>query len=472
LVFSLYTPRDSVPTGNLELRYDNNVPFQIITNNATTGPNSPVHVTALYGSDAWTVSRRLTVNLGARYSHENASVVGQCLPARQFAPAQCFSSAQLPIFNSVSPRVHFAYDVSGTGKTALKGGFTRYYMMRGGDEPALADPASPTTTTWRWTDRNGDRQYQPGEVNLDPNGPDFVSISGGITMVINPDEKQEKTDEWSLSLERELMANFGIRGTVMYTRNFDQRRLLNILRPYAVYNIPIINPDPGIDGVVGNADDPGASVTYWDYPTSLRGLAFEQPTFIQDPNNEQTFKTFEVAVAKRMSSRWQLNASYSATKKDVPYLTNTGSGDFRPLTSYDPNAEINTAERFWQWQSKFSGAYTFPYEVMASANYTVESGTPWARQVLFRGGVSIPSIVLRVEPIGARTTPVVGVADFRLQKSFAIAGSQRIQMRLNIFNLLNASTSTGVNQRAGAQFGRTTSILPPRIVLFSIGYDF
>jgi hypothetical protein len=469
---ALNTRRDNQPF-NYELRYDNGVPFQILTSNGPTVPKNPVHVLAVHASDSWSITRQLTLKLAGRFSHENAFVAAQCRGWGQFAVAECYPKVQLPIFSSLSPRLHAAYDVFGDAKSVLKGGWTRYYKQRGSDEPALAALASPTTTTWLWHDLNGDRQYQPGEVNLNPNGSDFVSIAGGIAMVPNPDEVQEKTDELSIGFERQLTNDLGVRVFGMYSRNFDLRRLQNNLRPYSAYSIPITNRDPGFDGVVGNADDPGTFVTYYDYPTSLRGRAFEQPMFVLDPSNVQKFKTIEVAAIKRMSNKWQLLASYSATRKDMPYaIKNTPGGDFRPLVSLDPNAEINTADQTWDWQGKVSGAYQMPYGLMTSVNYQIISGEPWARQVLFRGGVSIPSLVVRVEPIGARRLPAMNLVDARVEKTFRMSGSQRIQVRLNLFNLFNANTVQSVNQRAGPDFGRTTGILPPRIVVFSVGYDF
>ncbi len=71
----------------------------------------------------------------------------------------------------------------------------------------LADPNEQITATFRWRDQNGNRDYDPGEVNWDPNGPDFIggsgvaaigSFGGGVNQVPNPNEREPKTDEFSL----------------------------------------------------------------------------------------------------------------------------------------------------------------------------------------------------------------------------------------------------------------------------------
>src|SRR4029077_20025760 len=152
---------------------------------------------------------------------------------------------------------------------------------------------------------------------------------------------------------------------------FNTYRLLNTPRPYSVWNIPITKTDPGPDGVPGTADDPGASITYYAYSSSLAGSAFSQTMLINDPNADQTYKSFELAASKRLSNHWQFNASYSATNKHIPF----GSD---PPFNANPNAEINTANQTWEWETKLSGAYQLPGGVTASANFQNISGNPFA----------------------------------------------------------------------------------------------
>ena len=78
------------------------------------------------------------------------------------------------------------------------------------------------------------------------------------------------SNEFSISLERQLMANLAVRVTGIYSTQ-QTFRVQNNLRPYEVYNIPITNRDPGPDGRLGTADDPGTLITYWDYPAAYAG---------------------------------------------------------------------------------------------------------------------------------------------------------------------------------------------------------
>ena len=260
---------------------------------------------------------------------------------------------------------------------------------------------NPRRRPGTWHDNNGNKLYEDGEVNLDPNGPDFRSIaSAGASAalgVVNPNEKQPKTDEFSATFERELVANTALRVTGVYTRGLNTYALSDISRE-GQYTIPITNRDPGPDGQIGTGDDTGQSFTYYEYPASLGGASFAQTMYTNSEAADSTFKTFEVALTKRPSQGWQIGVSYSNTWIDSPIgcsdngtgLGNTNSTVWYPLRcATNPNQAFNTANNTQEWQMKVSGAYNLPWGILASANYDIRSGAPQARQVLFRGGRTI-----------------------------------------------------------------------------------
>jgi hypothetical protein len=84
-----------------------------------------------YGQDAWRLSQRLTLNLGLRYEF---ATVPREINGRQSRVINDFTDpftvgpiiAQHSLHN-FSPRVSFAYDIFGNGKTAVRGGFGMYY---------------------------------------------------------------------------------------------------------------------------------------------------------------------------------------------------------------------------------------------------------------------------------------------------------------------------------------------------------
>ena len=195
-------------------------------------------------------------------------------------------------------------------------------------------------------------------------------------------------------------------------------------------------------------------------------------TIANDDKANQKYSTIEIAVAKRLANKWHLMSSYSATKRDVPLPNNVGGGTSFGANTQDPNAEIFTADRRWEWLGRVSGSYLFPYGLQTSANFEHRSGTPWARTALFRGGATIPSITLNVEPIGSRRLPNINLLDLRLEKRVNLPRQHQLQLQLNVFNATNINSVTALTQQSGPSFGLATAIVLPRIVAFSAHYIF
>ncbi len=466
-----------------ELVFRNGVGDQIAMGNPPVTPEAAVHYLGLYLHDSWSVARNLTLNLGIRFARDNGFVPEQCReaappPSHIANPGECFPAAQFNIFNSWAPRLRATYDVGGNGRSLFKGGWGRYMQMRYNSDLLIINRNVINRSVYRWRDLNSNLNYDPGEVNLDPNGPDFISrtvagLSGAlIGGVPSPDEKQPYTDEFMLQFERQLMSNFAVRVTGVYSQALNETRLANALRPYDVFNIPIINRDPGPDGVVGTADDPGTFITYYDYSAAYRGDRFQRPTIVNDPKANANYRSFEAAVSRRLANRWQLMGSYSITKNHQPLPTNVGSGTTFQANTQDPNSEIFALDDTLEWQARLSGSYQLPGAVIVSTNFEHRSGANWARDFQFRGGAQTPTIVLKVEPISANRRPNINLTDLRVEKVLRMPNGHRATARMGVFNLFNVSTVLNSTTRSGPNFGRITSIILPRILDFGVTYRF
>ncbi|MCM3879240.1 MAG: TonB-dependent receptor [Vicinamibacterales bacterium] len=466
LISSGYHQRQrNKPAGNYDLRYNNGVGTQMITYNYPVTPLNYGDYLGLYLQDSWSIGSRLTLSLGVRWSTEDSWADEQCHAATQFSAQACYPKISLATWTTAMPRLHAAYDLTGDGKTVIKGGFGRFANLRD-LSPELTRVARENSqlTTWTWHDLNANRAYEPGEVNLDPNaiGGDFQSISGVTNTIPNPNEPQPKSDEWSLTFERELMDNWAIRGTGVYAKNFDLRRLAEPLRPRTAYSIPVVNRHPGIDGVVGTADDPGTNVTYWEYPANLSGAAFAG-TMIVPAEGEQTFKTIEVAGTRRISNGWQAAASITVTKSHVPFADEQAD---------NPNTEINTLNDTWETTTKISGGYTLPWEVIMSATYERRSGTPQAAQAQLAGGQTIRTIVVNLDPLGTINLPPTYLWNMRFAKRFRLGGSHSLEGRFDFFNIFNANFVTGRSVRVGPSYLVPSSTIAPRILQLGATYSF
>lgn len=107
--------------------------------------------TGYFVQDDWRVTNRLTVNLGLRYDlytwpTEVDNRMSNFDPTRGIlvqpgsATAKGYNSSLIDTDkNNFAPRIGFAYDLTGTGRTVLRGGYGMFYFLdRGGVENQLS----------------------------------------------------------------------------------------------------------------------------------------------------------------------------------------------------------------------------------------------------------------------------------------------------------------------------------------------
>lgn len=431
---------------------------------------------AVFVADSWRPGRRTTVNLGLRVEHTTINVPPQTKPQGPFGNAGQFDKIDVGSWTALAPRMGVAYDLSGDGRTVVKGSYSWYNRQFEDSFGGDYNTNQENQVRYRWRDPNGNNDYDPGEVNLDLNGLDFVSLSGSTNNLINPDVKWPRTHELSLSLERELPGNMSVRGLYVYKREVDLYGNVNILRPYEVWNRQFTRRDPGPDGLLNTPDD-GGMVTIYDYDPAYRGAAFQQN---QRTNSDlaSTYGNYEVTLTRRKADKWYAFTSFLATKYHR-YLT---------LNPQSPNDELNNLDETWELAYRLSGGYDFPFGIMGSVLYAAYNGLPGQRTYVFRaadpdGGPSFPSsttLNMRVEPYGDVKGPARHVLNVRGSRQFNLGGSKRLSIDIDVLNLINANTpwgsasgsGPGINWASGPTYGYAIRIMNPRLARFGVSFQF
>ena len=200
-----------------------------------------------------------------------------------------------------SPRLGVAYDLTGDGKTVVKGTYGIYNTGQGEAFAQRYNQNAVYQAQYRWRDLNRNDNYDPGEVNLDVNGPDFISTTSAANNIFNPDLQRPQQHELTAVFDRELRDNMAARVAYVYKRNVGEVAVYNVLRPYEAYNIPLQRRDPGPDGILNNADD-GGTVTIYDYDPAYRGAAFVGNYEFNRPSGRTDFyNTLEFTLNRRMT---------------------------------------------------------------------------------------------------------------------------------------------------------------------------
>lgn len=241
----------------------------------------------------------LTLNLGLRYEMSTVpSEIRGHLSALHSPFNQTFQDTIVgntvfsnPTYHNFEPRVGFAWDPSGSGKTSIRGGFAIFDVL---PLPYLLGQFATNTApfTENGTANNLPAGSFPTEA-FNILAANAVNNLGLRIPYIEPHPKRNYIMQWNLNLQRELVPNLmgmvayvGSRGVHMIFRADD----INTVMPLNGSNQPYIWPAPGtgtpISPQIGRMD-----TLQW--------------------NNDSYFDGLEAQIEKRMSHGFQVQGSYT-----------------------------------------------------------------------------------------------------------------------------------------------------------------
>jgi len=82
------------------------------------------------------------------------------------------------------------------------------------------------------------------------------------------------------------------------------------------------------------------------------------------------------------------------------------------------------------------------------------------------------NMTIMADNVGTYYLPSINLINLRAQKEFVIKDTQRLDVMLNIFNLTDAETVTGVVQTTGALFRDPRTNIGGTVVRFGARYTF
>ncbi len=426
----------------------------------------------LYLQDNVRPTARLTLNLGFRYEHNHGFLPAQSSPAGRFTGPRDFPEQDLIHWNTGAGRIGAVYDVFGTHKFAIKGGYARYYHAIGTGFVDVSNQNGFGGTGYSWNDANHDQHYQLGEEV------DQLFVFGGSITSVDPHLAQPHTDEGSFGVEFEAPKQIRVSAMFVGRRGRDLIAVTEIGIPQdSTGYTPVTAVDPGPDGTAGTSDD--RQITVFNQVSTAANKQLET-----NPSDFTSgFKGVEVTVQRRFANRWQFLASYSVSKDNLSSAgvgvgafsgEEEGAGTSSAFTS--PNGKINNTSgpSFFDRTHilKMDGSYELPrWDMNLAAVIKVQTGTPFGRsltvdQDINGNPLNQGPITIFAEPRDSRRFPTLKTMDFRVSKIVRVQ-QQRFEVIGDFFNLFNVSTVTNQNPNTGPDFGKPTNILGPRA--FRIG---
>jgi hypothetical protein len=437
---------------------------------------------------------RFTARLGLRYDRyrdiakESSVDPNPIIP--DLLPAVTFGGVDPGVtWNNLSPRLGLNYDVFGSGKTVAGVTFSRYYGQPGADTfSARLNPVGTVFLRYPWNDLNNDQLVTRNELDLTQtptiSGNYNPAAPGSPTTInrVDPDLRNEKTDEVIIGLQHELFPGVALSANYIWRKYSDFRWTTADGITSDVYSQVTTTPT-GCFASAGVAG-PCPTISYYVPNVNIGGRAL----FLTNrPDYNREYKGVEVSMTKRYSKKWYANVSYAYNSSidnfDSPraYTSNDPATDptnIDKLNGFQWAAESGGSgvSNVWvnsKWVARATGIYTLPWNVQLSGFLNGRQGyiIPYGYTTAARpNGAAAVTVVL--DPYGESRLPSFWQFDMKIERAIQ-AGRIRFRPQATFFNLTNSNVVLGRQRNVGsASYNDVLQILGPRVVQLGVRVDF
>ncbi len=364
--------------------------------------------------------------------------------------------------STVAPRLSWQWLLTEGGSLKLIGSVGRHYQNL---DPSILlrvrDGAAWTPLEyWDW---GGDPSMTPDPSRQDPRwslSRRFPALAGELK-----DVKHPYADRLGLAIWQSL-ESLNLQASVRY----EYRRYRNML---AIYD--------GTASVWDPTSNPGGT-----YQARQYGLAYPGPYdraayydlrpgaqanyVIGNPEDAwREFHTVELSV-RQDPLRWLTLRGSGAYTIDHGNLDSLGgiSSEWR-----DPNGKINNDGKmagYDPWRARLSATADLPARIRVTMDYTFRAGMYYSRRFRITPDFGPRAFVYDARGRGGYQLASRQILDLKVDWILPVGGPGRWGSWVQVFNLLNSSTVTGLREQANS-FRRITGIEAPREIHLGVRYD-
>jgi hypothetical protein len=441
-----------------------------------------------YGSDRYSIylndiytRGRLTLKLGLRLDREKSVCYETSVNASRIAP-DFLQALTLPaidpgvVWLTFSPRLGFTYDLTGDGKTLIRGNIARYGVHSPAWVATQVTAAGTAYATYYWFDPNGDDFVTTDELigyptagvfgfsGFDPWNPTKLESPYGIDTNL----KSPYVDEILIGIERELIPDFSLSAT--FTYRLDTRYMWY---PYYDKETGAIESKDSWTGPIKKSLTVDGTIYDYEYWT-LKQYRYAGDYMTNQPDAFDRYTGIEFVATKRLSHRWMMNASFTLQRFIWSFGEN-GYNDPTNVAMWEGGADSGLNAN---WIAKVSFLYQLPWGFNFSCFANARQGYPNTQRLNVstpeRAAVGIGgSMNILLERPGTTRLPNFYSVDLSLVKDFKLGKFGQVSLQIDAFNALNSAHVLGRNRTVNSPgHGETTSILNPRVIRFGIRYRF
>jgi hypothetical protein len=289
-------------------------------------------------------------------------------------------------------------------------------------------------------------------------------VDSKVNVALDPHTKAPHTDQLSLSLDREVSTRLTV--SLAYVRK-DGKHFISWTDTAGVYESQMTTlPDGRAFPVLALTNS-----------TADRRFLLTNPDGYFLRYNGMIF-----VVQRRMAGRWSALSSYtfskaeglqpfSATTPGGPQFSSTfGGGAF----GRDPNSLTNASGKLANDRThmfRSMGSIEVPRTgLIIAGNFQYLTGQPWASTAL----INLPQGIQRVllEPRGSRRLSSQTLLDLRLSKPLRIGEKARVELLLDVLNVLNNKAEEGLadDNLFSQNFGRPSVFIDPRRAMLGVRF--
>ena len=450
------------------LVYNNNVPVSVRIWNSPAFSENVAKVTGFFLQDAWSMNR-LTLNIGGRWDKYVGTVPAQSAPGGTFSGARTFAEKEAINHSIAVWRAGASYDLTGNGRTAIKASASRYGLQVGIDRVTNVNPLTVGSADCAWTDPNGNRKYDVGEINLATcpafSGGSFVGYADGV--------KWPYSDEITAGIETQLPGAVRVGAMFYYRTNREQIGQVNTLQPASQYTKSTVTIPNGPGGTIANPKPTTADV----YNISAAANSLNASVRDNVDYLDTSYKGVEFTATKRFSKKWQMQTGFTIGKNEGGVSGGTDLND--PNNTLYPRGIIgNDSETAF----RLSGSYLLPLDINVSGSMVANNGYPYVstysltRAAAATQGITLTraSQTIQLSQRGDERYENVVLFDMRLAKTFRF-GSRSISPQIDFFNISNADTVVNTTTAVGGSYllpAGGDPILSPRIIRVGFSLNF